>query len=145
MPVDNGAFSIENAPKRAMALQFNEHFVRIPTRFMEALMRTRLSGSQWIILCWVIRQTYGWNRRSTAFSWYRVAKETGLDRPSVYRSGKALVQAGFLTVMDGRIAVQVDSTAWGEVAVRTGRHRLTAELSARVGPQNGLAEAYSSV
>jgi len=89
-----------------------DSFVRIPTTLLDALIRSRLSGSQRVILLWVIRQTYGWNRPWTAFTWYRVAKELDLDRPTVYRSGKALLQAKVLVLEGERIGVQLDYGLW---------------------------------
>jgi phage replication O-like protein O len=89
-----------------------EPFVRVPTRLLEALLRTRLSGAQWHILLWVIRQTFGWNRSCTPFTWYRIAKDTATSRPALYRAGQMLLAARILTLQEGRLAIQTDHVLW---------------------------------
>src|SRR5207249_3483513 len=58
------------------------------------------------------RQTCGWNRGSTPFTWYRIAKELGINRPAVYRAGQALLAAGILLVQEKQLAVQTDHRLW---------------------------------
>jgi len=70
----------------------------MPTELLESLLRGRLNGIQWRIMAWVVRQTYGWNRRFVAFSWYRIALDLGASRPAVYRAGKALLATRMLIV-----------------------------------------------
>src|SRR5579859_3545212 len=101
-------------------MHLNDSFVRIPTRLLDALLKARLSQTQGLVLLWVIRQTYGWNRPQTTFTWYRVAKELDLDRPTVYRSGKALVEARVLTVDGEHVGVQVDSKLWDPLILQIG-------------------------
>src|SRR5207249_9177384 len=75
-------------------------------------LHVRLSGTQWRILLWVIRQTYGWNRSTTAFSWYQIAKELSLDRGGVFRAGKRLLEGAILYAQAGRIGIQNDCGQW---------------------------------
>lgn len=82
-----------------------DRFVRVPTKLLEALLRARLSGTQWRILLWIIRQTYGWNRESAPFTWYRIARELAISRPAVYRAGLKLVASGVLVTQGKRLAV----------------------------------------
>src|ERR1700685_3720438 len=77
----------------ALARTQFQSFVRLSNDLLEALLRARLNGTQWRILRGVIRQTYGWNRRSTPFTWYKLAKQLCLDRAAVYRAGQALLTA----------------------------------------------------
>lgn len=93
-------------------------FVRIPTHILETLFRARLTGSHHRILLWVMRQTFGWNRRWTPFTWYRVAKDLGLDRPTVYRSGNALLEAKILIREGRQIGVQMDCELWNPLTSR---------------------------
>lgn len=81
-------------------------FVRIPNLLIERLLKTRLTSVQWRILLWTIRHTHGWNRRTTPFSWYRIAKDLSLDRGGVVRAGKRLLLSGVLAVEDGRLGVK---------------------------------------
>jgi phage replication O-like protein O len=98
--------------QRIMSLHEIDRFVRLPTELLEALLQVPLSGAQWRILFWVIRQTYGWNRNRTPFSWYRIAKELALDRGGVSRAGHKLLRKKFLSLEDNRLRVERDTTRW---------------------------------
>jgi hypothetical protein len=75
-------------------------------------MRTRLSGVQWRIVLWVVRYTFGWNRRSTPFTWYRIAQEVQVNRSAVYRSGRALLRANLLVTEADQLALEMNSLLW---------------------------------
>ena len=87
-------------------------FVRLSTDLLESLLRARLTGAQWRVLLWVIRYTDGWNRDWTSFTWYRMAKELGLNRAVTYRAGQALLKANILVSEEGRLAVQRAGDLW---------------------------------
>jgi phage replication O-like protein O len=96
-----------------MAAYEEDRFVRVPTEFLEALLRARLSGTQWRIILWVVRQTYGWNREMTPFSWYGLAQDLALDRGGVVRAGRKLFQSGILRAEGGETAIVKDFAQWG--------------------------------
>lgn len=85
-------------------------FVRVPTDLLEALLKERLSGTQFAILFWIIRQTFGWNRPTTPFSWYRVATDLVMDRGGVFRAGRALLRLGIVHVKSGEIGIRGSDT-----------------------------------
>jgi phage replication O-like protein O len=89
-----------------------DRFLRISNGLFDALLQARLSGAQWRILLWVIRQTLGWNRNTTPFSWYRIARDLALDRGGVVRAGHELIGRGILHSDDGQLGIQEDSTLW---------------------------------
>jgi phage replication O-like protein O len=82
-----------------------DRFVKFPTRLLETLLRRDLSGIQCRIVLWTLRQTAGWNRPSTPFSWYRIAKAIGADRAGVLRAGKLLVKISVLVIEDNELAI----------------------------------------
>jgi phage replication O-like protein O len=88
-----------------------DRFIRLPTDVLEALLCQRLSGAQWRIIFWVIRHTYGWNKPSAPFTWYRIAKELGMSRPALYRAGQALLARGVLVLREGQVAIELESVA----------------------------------
>lgn len=92
----------------------NDRFVRISNTLVDALLRAQLSGAQWRVLLWVIRHTHGWNRRSTSFTWYQVAKDVALDRATAYRAGQALLRAGVLILANEKLEVQEDPQSWSK-------------------------------
>lgn len=89
-------------------------FVRVPNGLLEPLLRARLNGTQWRVLLWVVRYTHGWNRPSTTFTWYRIARDLTLDRATTYRAGRALLQAGVLIRAGDQLALQGDSRTWAD-------------------------------
>ena len=95
-----------------MATLASDRFVRVPSELLDALLNIPLSGSQWRILLWVIRHTYGWNRITAPFSWYRIASDLAMDRGGVVRSGNRLLRAGILFGQDGRLGIQKDRKLW---------------------------------
>src|SRR6266852_2836295 len=84
-------------------------FTPVPSEFLDALIRSRLSGGQWRIVCWTLRNTLGWHRASTRFTWYRIAREIKMDRTGVLRAAKCLLDSGLLVMEDGRLSVQTQS------------------------------------
>jgi len=90
----------------------SDRFVRVPTVLLEALLRVPLTGTQWAILCWVIRQTLGWNRDTTPFSWYRIASDLAVDRGGVARVGHRLLCSGILYSDGHQIGIRQDPTEW---------------------------------
>ena len=71
-------------------------FVRVPTDLLEMLLHERFTGGQLRVILWVIRNTCGWNRTHTPFTWYRIASELHMNRSAVYRAGRSLVDARVL-------------------------------------------------
>ncbi len=100
--------------QRHMDSAARNRFLRISNALVEALFRARLSGAQWRVLLWVIRHTNGWNRRSTPFTWYQVAKDVALDRTTAYRAGQRLLRGGVLILVDAQLGLQEDSENWGK-------------------------------
>jgi phage replication O-like protein O len=89
-----------------------DRFVRLPTALLEALLSSRLTGVQLRIVLWVIRNTVGWNRTQTLFSWYRIAHKIGGNRAVVWRAGRRLLQARVLCLEDGRLGIQDEHNLW---------------------------------
>lgn len=63
----------------------------------EPMMRLHLNGTQFRILIWVARHSYGWNgAKFTPYSWGRIAQAIKADRVRVSREGRALLAKGIL-------------------------------------------------
>jgi phage replication O-like protein O len=98
-----------------------DRFLRVPNAFFDALLALRLSGTEWRILLWVIRQTLGWNRTSAPFSWYRMAQDLQADRGGVVRAGHRLMRAGLIVVEANEIRIQQDAALWCALATSHGQ------------------------
>lgn len=97
---------------RQKPMTLNKSFMPVRNALIDALMRTRLTAGQWRVFVWVLRHTLGWNRDSTPFTWYRVAREIGMNRSCVLRAARSLIHAGLLLVKDGHLSAQTDPTQW---------------------------------
>ncbi len=100
-----------------MASPQPDKFVRLSTELFEAILRAKFTGVQLHIVLWVVRNTYGWNRKLAAFSWYRVAKDLSLDRGGVVREGNRLLQKQVLYLSNRQIGVQKDYEKWNQTKV----------------------------
>ena len=100
-----------------------EGFLRIPNKVFDALLRQHLSGGQCRVVLWVIRQTLGWNRNTTSYTWYRVAGDLAMDRGGVVRAGHRLLQWGILCLDKGAIGLQENVSCWQCPPVGTLRRR----------------------
>jgi hypothetical protein len=65
----------------------------------------RWSATEMRVVLWVIRKTFGWNRHTTEFTWYKIAADLHLDRAGVLRAGKRLLAGEVLTVESGTIGL----------------------------------------
>src|SRR5690242_4685465 len=96
-----------------------DRFVRFPTELLETMLYSKLTGVEARILLWVIRNTYGWNRSTTPFSWYRIANDLSLDRGGVVRAGNILLRARALYANQGRLGIQGDYGQWERLAAKS--------------------------
>jgi phage replication O-like protein O len=99
----------------------NKSFMPVPNPLIEALFCLPLTGSQWRVLLWALRHTLGWNRDSTPFTWYRVAKETGMNRSTALRAARPLFETGLLSSNHARLSIQTDPTQWRKALHRSTR------------------------
>jgi phage replication O-like protein O len=95
-----------------MASSESDRFVRVPSTLLDVLLTVPLNGTQGRIILWVIRNTAGWNRDLTTFSWYRIAKKIGGDRAVVWRAGQRLLQAQILFLEGRQLGIQKDKSQW---------------------------------
>ena len=72
-------------------------FTPIANEIMTALARTRISGEARQLLDVIIRQTYGWNRLTTAISLVQFSKLTGISKTHVCRGLNKLLSMSIIT------------------------------------------------
>lgn len=97
-------------------------YTKVPNKLLEALMRSDLSRSQIAIVLFVIRSTYGFNKRSKAMSASYISNGTGLNPGWVKHSLAELVKMGVLK-KDGssnriRRLMVADPDEWSVAKVR---------------------------
>jgi phage replication O-like protein O len=65
--------------------EVSKHFIRYPVQIQEALHTTSLTAYESMIVHFIIRKTFGWNKISDRISQRQIAAATGIDRRSVRR------------------------------------------------------------
>ena len=84
---------------------------------MEKLSCLYISSSEWQVLMFVIRKTYGWHKKEDNISLTQFQKGTGLSRPTVIWAIKQLVRHALLVVkrngLVNRYGFQKDHDKWG--------------------------------
>ena len=77
--------------------QLEDGYIRIAVQLWEQLGHYRLSGEEWLVLNFVIRKTYGWQKKEDRISLSQFQEYTGLKRPHVARAIKKLVSKKVLS------------------------------------------------
>lgn len=73
-----------------------EGYTRIPNKLMEALATGRLTRTQVAVVVFVLRQTYGYNRRSKAMSASYISNGTGMSLDRIRHCLSELIKMGVL-------------------------------------------------
>ncbi len=85
---------------------------RIFHELLEPMLRIGLNGTQFRILLWVMRNSYGrMGAKSADYTWGRIARDIRSDRPNVSRGGRAMLEMGVLKVV----------AAGGEIGINKSR------------------------
>lgn len=66
-------------------------FTPIANEIVEALVKACLLGSEFQVVLFVIRKTYGWNKKYDIISLTQFEQGTGLSRPTVVKTLKNVV------------------------------------------------------
>jgi hypothetical protein len=90
---------------RKAQLRPNE-FVVFSSRLLRAAANIRLSGTQWRILLWVIRETARRKQKMAPFRWSEIAKELSLDRGDAWRAGRNLSRRKLVFIQNEKIGLQ---------------------------------------
>ncbi len=70
--------------------QVENGYTKIANELFEALMQTNLSPYESRVLYFILRKTYGFNRKTDWFTLSQFSKATGLDRRLIHRALKRL-------------------------------------------------------
>jgi phage replication O-like protein O len=74
--------------------------VDLANEIIENFYRLQLSGNQWRVLWVIVRQTYGWKKKSDRISISFFEKRTGLKRRHIVRALKDMVERKIITKND---------------------------------------------
>ena len=91
-------------------------FTAIANEIMEALARIRISGEARQILDFILRKTYGFNKKEDAISLSQFVLGTGLTKPTISRAIKKLMSMKLIDKKDNDIAYRYkfnkDYSSW---------------------------------
>jgi len=90
--------------------QLADGYTPVANPIMEALARTQLSGYEWRALLFLLRKTYGWNKKSDIISLSQFEDGTGLDRRHVARTIKRLLEKKIITTDSASLGTSKMST-----------------------------------
>ena len=78
--------------------QIEDGYTKIANEIMDALISKRLSGQEYQVVMFVIRKTYGFNKKYDYISMGQISKATGINRPLVARLLKKLINKKIIGV-----------------------------------------------
>ncbi len=79
--------------------QKDNGYTAIANETMEALSRFRIPGEQRQVLDFILRKTYGFNKKEDAISLSQFVKGTGLKKPNIVRSLSTLLSKKIIAVI----------------------------------------------
>ena len=132
--------------------QLENGYTRIANELLEAICRLKISGNEMRILLFVIRQTYGYSRKSAKISLSEISKATGIKSNHVSETLKGLVGKGIIECSSNqgltpqRISVVKDYEKW-ELFPKSGtvpenRNSTVPKNGNRTVPENGNPYLY---
>ncbi len=79
-----------------MSAQLENGYTRIANEVLENLVNTPLLGAEFQVLLFIIRKTYGYNKKQDRISFTQFEKGTGISRQTINKTIKNLVAKGMI-------------------------------------------------
>jgi phage replication O-like protein O len=92
--------------------ELSNGFTPISNELLEAIIRASLSARELRIVLAVARLTYGWRRKATTISAYRLAAMTGIGRTKVAQALRTLKGRNILSNGSAGLGLQKNYEAW---------------------------------
>lgn len=84
--------------------QLKNGYVRLATEIYDALARYRIPGEARQVLDFIIRKTYGWNKKEDVIALSQFEIGTGLKRPTVCRAINQLIHLNLIIKKDNSLS-----------------------------------------
>jgi phage replication O-like protein O len=75
-----------------------DKYTKISNELLDALIRYRIPGEQMQVFLFIMRKTYGYNKKQDAIALSQFVESTGMKKPSVVRALKALLAKKLIAV-----------------------------------------------
>jgi len=91
----------------------NKEFIKIPNKLIEAVYKQYLRPNESKVFWFVLRKTWGWNKKSDFIGLNQFVKELGLLKPHICRTLSELEKRGIVTKLGNKTyAIQMDYSLW---------------------------------
>lgn len=129
--------------KRSSDRPEDGEFFRFAWRVSEALFKTDFTKVQHRLIHYIIRKTWGWNRKTFIFNLKAAAEEMGVAKPHVSKAYHQLIKADVLKTERGEVALNKYTETWNleflkeSITEETKRRKATVtDPVTRYGPGN---------
>lgn len=95
--------------------QLEDGFTRIANDILDELCKIKLSSYQTRVLLYILRKTYGFNKKEDWISVSQIEEATGIYKAHVSRAKKELIDRNIVTSNGNKIAFQKNSKLWKEL------------------------------
>jgi phage replication O-like protein O len=132
-PTEDSETSPPVKESKGASPQAEEGHTDITNEIIEAFYRLRLSGNQWRILWVIVRQTYGWKKKTDKISFSFFERKTGLERRNIARALKDMLKRKIIVKNDNTFITtygfQKDYTKWKPLSKMTTTKETQKKLS----------------
>lgn len=98
--------------------QCEDGYTKVANEILEALSRVKLSPYEWRVLMFIIRKTYGWQKKTDLIPLSQIALGTGILKGNASRTLKSLISKQIVIRTDNkRIGFSKNYTQWLSVAI----------------------------
>lgn len=100
-------------------------FTRISNELLEALARFGANGSQFRVMLYLIRMTYGYQRKCVEISLKKIAESVNMKKPNAYRVLKQLSLSNLITVIQSdnkrhsTYCIQKNYEKWRKIVIQS--------------------------
>ena len=105
--------------------QLERGYIRIANKIMDALISHRIPGNEMQCLLYLLRRTYGWNKKQASISYCEFGCATGLSKRNVIRAIKSLIEKRVILL----VGVKNDTHAEDDQDCRANAYKLNKNYS----------------
>ena len=98
--------------------QLENGYTKIANELLEALAKSRFDMCQWAIILWVLRNSYGWNKKETdPVRVAQIVRDTQMLPAGVYKALDKLISRGVISrSASGSLSIVKDFVSWGRIS-----------------------------
>lgn len=118
--------------------QVEDGYTAIANTILEKLAQARLSGSEWQIVIFIFRKTYGYKKKEDWISLSQFEQGCGIDRKNVCRYLKRLVAKQMIFKNENRFSFNKNYTQWVVAKQRVVNLRVAKQMTSSGETDDGV-------